>query len=427
MSKRFATFSLLLFALVFGAFGYALVKTNANIESVATAVSNSSQAAGVFFEESVSEENLLKRYEHITKLKEKDPEAKIRMTKNERPIRILVVPGHDNISRGTQFNGIDEVEFTRIVSEKLANYLRQEPMFEVMNAYENGDYAPQLLKYFEENSKEILDFREEYKKVMEEHLENGLVEKVSTVDHNLAPTDVATKLYGINKWANEKKVDLVIHVHFNDFRGRKRDTAGKYSGYSIYIPDRQFSNYKVSKIFAENVFDRLGLFWNSSDLPIEQEGIIEDQDLIAIGAYNTLNPASILIEYGYIYEGRFQNESVRDDIFNEMAFQTYIGVKDFFEEDDLGLQTTLLPYKWSKSFEDGIGYDKDVLHLQGYLSLEGHYPPEGESIYDCPVTGFYGKCTVDALQEFQIENGLAPANGFLGQKTREVLNNLVFE
>lgn len=427
MSQRFATLIFISFAFIFGIFGYVLVKTNANLEDVATVVVSDNQSAGVFFEESVTKENLLKRYNHIVKLKEKKPDAVPRMTKNERPIRILIVPGHDNLSKGTQFNGINEVEFNREVADRLYEFLRQEPTFEVMNAHENGDYAPMLLQYFEENKEEITEFQNEYKKIMSEHLEQGTVTKVSTVDHNSAPSNVVTRLYGINKWANEKKVDLVIHVHFNDYRGRPRDTAGKYSGFSIYVPDKQFSNSKVSKIIAERVYKRLGLFWNQSDLPIEASGIIEDQDLIAIGSFNSLDPASVLIEYGYIYEGRFQNETVREDIFNEMAFQTYVGIKEFFEEKDLGFQTALLPHKWTTTLGSKGAYNKDVLRLQGYLALEGLYPPEGETIADCPVTGFYGDCTENSLIAFQRKKEIAPANGYLGQKTTEILNNLVFE
>ena len=38
------------------------------------------------------------------------------------------------------------------------------------------------------------------------------------------------------------------------------------------------------------------------------EGVVEDQELIAIGSFNTLNPIGLLIEYGYIYESQFYNK-----------------------------------------------------------------------------------------------------------------------
>jgi len=38
-----------------------------------------------------------------------------------------------------------------------------------------------------------------------------------------------------------------------------------------------------------------------SNISGENRGIIEDQKLIAIGAYNTLDPAVLFMEYGYIH------------------------------------------------------------------------------------------------------------------------------
>src|SRR6185436_8364106 len=134
-------------------------------------------------------------------------------------------------------------------------------------------------------------------------LGNGTVSKVKDgVIHNSAPPNVALRLFGINKWVNENKVDLAIHVHFNDYPRRNRSIAGEYSGFSIYVPEKQYVNSTTTLAIADSVFNRLDKYNPVSDFPKEDDGIVEEQELIAIGANDTLSAPSMLIEYGYIYE-----------------------------------------------------------------------------------------------------------------------------
>lgn len=429
MSQKFAAFVFVLFAGVFGLFGYFITKSGTSIEDVAArVVAPQDQTAGTFFQDSITEVNLHNRYRKVVAFAESGDRAPSYKSNKNQPIKILIVPGHDNHSKGTHFDGFDEVEFNRIVADYLYDFLKEEPAFEVMRAHENGEYTSELQEYFEEEKESIAEFRNEYKKQMDDLIKEGKVTTHSGVDHNFAASEVALRLYGINKWANEQGVDLVVHVHFNDYPGRKWNQSGKYSGFAIYVPEKQFSNARVSHQFADYIYNRLSMFWSQSDLPAEREGVIEDQELIAIGSFNTLDAASVLIEYGYIYEGRFQEPDVSDAMFKELAFQTYVGIKSFFEKGiESSFATSLIPYKWSKDVVAEGSYSADILSLQAHLSLLGYYPPTGKDSTNCPLTGFLGDCTKDALQAFQEDKNILPANGFFGPKTREVLNNLVVE
>ena len=56
------------------------------------------------------------------------------------------------------------------------------------------------------------------------------------VRHNSASKEASVRLYGITKWANENKIDLMMHIHFNDDANHSKNIAGKYSGFALYIP-----------------------------------------------------------------------------------------------------------------------------------------------------------------------------------------------
>ena len=253
----------------------------------------------------------------------------------------------------------------------------------------------------------------------------GLIDATSGVEHNSAPSDVALMLYGINVWANNQGFDIILHIHFNDHDGRASDRPGKYSGFTLYTPEKQFSNSEGSNELAKKIFARLSTYFAVSNLPGESVGITEDQDLIAIGAFNTLDPASVLIEYGYIYESQFIDKEVRPLAIREIAFQTYSGIKDFFESGDVPNKKSALEYiGWNKNFGKGDFSDHDVFSLQMFLSREGIYPPPGFSKNDCPISGSFGHCTEKSVIIFQKKHDISPASGFVGPKTRYVLNSL---
>ncbi len=366
--------------------------------------------AGVFFTESVTPEQLQEIY--------------TRATHGERKLRVLIVPGHDNDAWGTEFQGVREADMNVVVGEELARLLSADSAYEPILTRTTKGYAPEFQNYFETERDMIATFVAEKKQTMRELVRAGSVHLTDGVIHNSAPNEVATKLYSFNKWANEHRVDIVLHIHFNDYPGRRSHKTGRYSGFALYVPDSQFSNARASKEVALSLLKQFLKFYAESNLPIEDSGIVEDQGLIAIGSYNTLDPASVLIEYGYIYEQKFIGPEVRARVLKELAFQTYQGLNRFFGKNGEIFQkypTTLLPHNWSEPLVAGGGGNPSVLSLQTALLLEEMYPPEGKSKRDCPLTGSFGPCTILAVKDFQEKHGLPPS-GTVGELTLQKLN-----
>jgi hypothetical protein len=216
---------------------------------------------------------------------------------------------------------------------------------------------------------------------------------------------------------------LVIHIHFNDFPGRYRQ-GGLYNGFSLYVPQEGYTNHETSIIAAEKIRESLNDFFPESNNPVEEDIIIEGPDLIAIGANNTLESASVLIEYGYIYESQFNNSEISNEIFKELAYRTYLGIKNLisdssFEEEGL---TTLLPEEFNKTFRRGTKYNLETLSLQAFLRASGFYPADGENMNECPITGIFGPCTEKAVLKFQEEYNLEKT-GEVDFETIEKLND----
>jgi hypothetical protein len=243
-----------------------------------------------------------------------------------------------------------------------------------------------------------------YKMEQAKFISMGKREKIqSPVFHNTAKENVALRLHGINKWINENDIDIAIHIHFNDYPRDRQDIAGEYTGFAVYVPEGQYFNSSTTKIIAERVFKRLAKYNPVSDLRLERSGIVEDQDLIAVGSNNSLNSASMLIEYGYIYEPQFLNPETRDMALRDLAYQTYLGLIDFFDPDmanynSLAYDTTILPYSWEKPLEKASS--KDIFALQTAFIYDSIYPPKGYSKNDCPRSGKIGPCTKASLQTF---------------------------
>jgi hypothetical protein len=86
---------------------------------------------------------------------------------------------------------------------------------------------------------------------------------------------------------------------------------------------------------AESVFSRLSSSFKKSNLPKEDAGIVFDQDLIAVGSYNTLDSAAMLIEYAYIYEQVLHNPQSRPSVLQTYVQKTYEGVNNFFTSQEL--------------------------------------------------------------------------------------------
>ncbi len=349
--------------------------------------------------------------------------------KERKEIKILIVPGHDKESGGTRFRNIKESSLNAELGERIYNLLKGEKEFKVYLVRGKSGYLPEFLSYFNDQKESIKQFEFAHQKVTNYYERKGLITDKEWIVHNSASPDAANKLYGINKWANENDVDVVLHIHFNDYPRRNLAKRGKYSGFSIYIPEKQFSNSKKSIALAKSVFDRLKKKFAISNLPKEKMGIIEDQKLIAVGSYNTLNAASLLIEYGYIYERQFTSPTIRKLVLQRMAKQTFLGVKNFFQrrknnsdkEDE-----EKLVHKWGRNLRRGMNGNADVFFLQTALAEEGLYPPEGRSKNSCPINGNFGPCTLKAVIDFQKSYGIKPAVGKVGPLTRAKLNEIYF-
>ena len=245
-------------------------------------------------------------------------------------IKILIVPGHDSEDYGAKFKELKEEKLNLELGQTLFNLLDKENMFEVFITRNNKGYTKTFKEYLKD-TKNIKEFIKKNKIETKNKTQLGQFEPVNVVEHNLVGEDVALKLYGINKWSNENEIDLIIHIHFNDYPRKDTSEAGKYNGFSIYTPSQNMSSYLESKILAQKIKESLREYFNYSNLPIEKDIIIENSDLIAIGSNNTLeNSTPILIEYGYIYESIFYDKEKRNTSLNKAAYQTYISIKDLF-------------------------------------------------------------------------------------------------
>lgn len=340
-------------------------------------------------------------------------------------VRILVMPGHEPDFGGAEFKGYYEREFAVDIAEKLAAELRTDPNLEVFVARGNAGWNDDFEYYFDKQSRKIERFVSAHKSAMEKLEKKGrLKENEEQGAHNAARTDVALRLYGVSKWANEHDVDLVLHLHLNDETDHAADTAGVHTGAAIYVPDSIYGNAKASMAIAEPVFERLNAYTATSTSGLETKGIVEDRELIAVGAYNTAEMPSLLIEYGYIYEPRI-TEGARNEVFTDYAHATASGVKDFFGSNGISRTgTKVLPYTFASDVTATTTPDTRGLYaLQAALRDRGFYPGSEASLVECPVSGLMNVCTKASLKAFQAANGLEQTGTF-GPSTRMALNTV---
>ncbi|TSC62963.1 MAG: hypothetical protein G01um101448_68 [Parcubacteria group bacterium Gr01-1014_48] len=369
-----------------------------------------SQSGSIFFVDSTTVKKIRAEFETAKKGGER--------------IKVLIVPGHDKEAGGAVFKKVSELGLNLELGGKLEELFLTDTRFDVTLAQDSKGYNPMLQTYFTEKNDQILEFRRQKHLGMYSIQKTGLVQSNVQVQHNNAPGDTVTKLYGLNMWANENGIDLVIHIHFNDTARKNVRSAGENSGFALYIPDHQYSNAAVSKNIAQNVYVRLFDRFPQSDVPPEKDGILEDQQLIGLGASNSLDAPSLFIEYAYIYEPQFQSSVVRKLWLHEAALQTYLGIVDFFENRERGVgETAVLPYSWMQDLSMGIKNHPDVLALQIALNLEGLYPPQGSTKNDCPLTGIFFECTKRAVKAFQKKYHLE-ASGIAERLTRAQLHIL---
>jgi N-acetylmuramoyl-L-alanine amidase len=248
------------------------------------------------------------------------------------PIKILLVPGHDNEIWGSQYGNIKEADMTLALATRIFNILKKDKRFDVYITRDSKGYTKKFEDYFSLNKDEILIFKEKVKEETQYKIDNGTFIEKENVVHNTATEYTSIILYGINKWANENKIDAVIHIHFNDRPRKSKWTIGKQKGFVVYIPDGQLQNWRGSGQLAADIFIQLRKKYITSTYEKELGGLISDQKLIALGSNSSLleSVRSVLVEYGYIYEKKFRTKSTRLQAYTNMANLTAVGIKNYF-------------------------------------------------------------------------------------------------
>jgi N-acetylmuramoyl-L-alanine amidase len=272
-------------------------------------------SAAAFFSMGISINDLISKYSD---------------TEKNGKIKILLVPGHEPSFGGAEYKDLLERDLNLALSEKIKNILSINNKFEIITSRNTNGWNPELEKYVNNNKNEILVWINNMKSSMSKLVNNGKINVVNAeMGHSIAPLNSAIFLYGINKWAGENKIDIAIHLHFND--NPKYKGKPNYEGFSIYVPEKQYSNGTSSKILAKDLFDEISKIQKVSTMPEENVGIIEDQELIALGRYNTSDSLSVIIEYAYIYENFMQNKKLRNDFIEKSASSTANAINKFFE------------------------------------------------------------------------------------------------
>lgn len=273
-----------------------------------------SYIAAPFFAERITPEDLRKKYENGQ-------------------IKVLIVPGHDDELPGAQFRATKEADLNAKVARYLFDFFNNDDKFKPFITKEkDGSYSQWFLDYVSSNRKAVAAFRKKLKTIMRGAQASGDIKEQKGIEHNSAAESTSIKLYAMNKWANDNDIDIVIHIHFNDYPNRARDKAGKYSGFAIYAPENQLPNSRASVSMALAVKKALESSFRASNLPMEQSTVIEDLDLIAVGSNASRDGVSILIEYGYIYEPQLARKDLAEEASQKYASLTYSGIKNYFEK-----------------------------------------------------------------------------------------------
>ncbi len=313
--------------------------------------------------------------------------------------KILIVPGHDNEYYGAEFGILQEADLTLLAAASLAAFLNQNPRFAVTVARDlaSGDYPSELTRYFRTERQSIRVFRQ-----------SSQVSNYTGAPKSFTQDEVALRLHGINQWAEQQRVDLVIHLHFNDYAGRTKDQIGPYAGVAIYVPRAASSSQAV----AQTVYNGLKSYFATSNAPAETDGVIIDGALIATSPEVTRRGAAFLLEYGYIYEPKFSHPETRRVILSEMNWQIYRALENYFGSKKDLPETLLLPYRFSRELT-ATSTGRDVLALERALYQE--------KLYQCPFGGIFSPCLTDAVKTYQQKYKLPPT-GVVGAATLAELN-----
>lgn len=248
----------------------------------------------------------------------------------QKRFNILIVPGHDVRDGGACYKNICERDLAAAIAQKIAVILGGRPQYEVTVSRDTVSWNSALQEYFDTQKQTIIDWKTARQAESKALMESGAVKYVPDMAyHSQASPEMSVKLYGTNKWADENNIDLVLNLHFNDSGRPKMDQPGGYKGCAIFIPESQMKNHAASEAAADYIFREL-----KKVEPPEVDNLLEDQSLIALGASGTLGAASMLVEYGYIYEQKLEDETSRQRALDEFAAQTALGIEEYFDSLD---------------------------------------------------------------------------------------------
>ena len=348
------------------------------------------------------------------------------------PVKILIIPGHDNEFSGAKYRGVTEADMAVDLANKIADTLRTDPRLMVTVSRTKDGYLPELQNYFDTHQSDVADFIHTKKQETASLIDSGKITNTDNhVPHSNAPDGAVYRLYATNKWINESGFNLVLHVHFNDYGSRPFEKPGQFSGYTVYVPDDSLPNAEPSFGIATKLANRLARVWKpgveaNKANNMFPNGIIKDYKLIAMGSYRTLDVPSILLESSFIYEPQ-----VQPDLFQKttdaIARSIGIGLHEYFTNKKS--LTRDISYVWKKNLAKSVVKakdlkpDNDVLMLQYALAEMDYFPPKGKTQDDCKFDGIYGACTISAMRVFQAKNHLG-IDGKAGPKTRAILNKL---
>lgn len=254
-------------------------------------------------------------------------------TEAPKKVKILLVPGHEpNAGGADEFKAIKERNLNLQLSEILKNDLSNNSDIEVITARDTNGWNSDLKNYIETNKTEIMDWVASMKKIMLGKVNSGEMKLTNPgMKHNVATSNAVLYLYGTNKWIEENNIDLVLHIHFNS--NPKINGKPNFSGYCLYIPDKQYDNSSSSRVFANYLNEEISKIQTPSTMLQEKDLIIEDQALIATGNYNTLKIPSVLVEYAYMYEKMMTSTSTRNAFIEKAASSTATAILKYIEEE----------------------------------------------------------------------------------------------
>jgi N-acetylmuramoyl-L-alanine amidase len=247
-------------------------------------------------------------------------------------VKILIVPGHEpNAGGADEFKQIKERDLNLQLSIQLMDDLSKNSNIKVILARDENSWNKDIETYVKTNETKIMNWVYDMKAKMFAKIDAGEMKLINPgMKHNEATSSAVLYLYGTNKWIAENKIDLVLHVHFNN--NPKINGMPNYRGYCMYIPEKQYDNSSSSRIFANYLDEEINKIEVKSNMPQEKNIIIEDQELIATGNYNTLKIPAVVIEYAYIYEPMMISSSSRNIFINKAASSTAEAINKYIKE-----------------------------------------------------------------------------------------------